>query len=203
MPSSTEKEAIGDEPAFTCGCPPRLRRRWPTAWLWSWARRRRASRQVPRDPATSGATSPQVPPRSGDADVQDSGAALDHVGGDESGNSGGGDHDVGRRDVAGQIAVPVWHRVTVAFSERRVSSRPSGRPTVTLGQRSRPQHQRKASYRRNNSTMPRGVCKATGQVSPEPADRVRRVQTVRVLGRIHRLGTAFESGPFGSGSCTM
>ena len=27
--------------------------------------------------------------------------------------------------------MPVWHSVTVAFSERRVSSSPSGRPTVT------------------------------------------------------------------------
>ena len=32
---------------------------------------------------------------------------------------------------AGRSRVPVWHNVTVAFSERRVSNRPSGRPTVT------------------------------------------------------------------------
>ena len=30
------------------------------------------------------------------------------------------------RTCAARSAVPVWHRVTVAFSERRVSSRPSG-----------------------------------------------------------------------------
>ncbi|COY39826.1 Uncharacterised protein [Mycobacterium tuberculosis] len=32
---------------------------------------------------------------------------------------------------AGRSRVPVWHNVTVAFSERRVSNSPSGRPTVT------------------------------------------------------------------------
>ena len=31
---------------------------------------------------------------------------------------------------AARSLVPVWHRVTVAFSVRRVSSRPSARPTV-------------------------------------------------------------------------
>ena len=32
---------------------------------------------------------------------------------------------------AGRSRVAVWHNVTVAFSERRVSSSPSGLPTVT------------------------------------------------------------------------
>ena len=35
------------------------------------------------------------------------------------------------RVSAGRSRVPVWHKVTVAFSERRVNMRPSGRPTVT------------------------------------------------------------------------
>ena len=35
------------------------------------------------------------------------------------------------RVCAARSRVPVWHSVTVAFSLRRVSSRPSGRPTVT------------------------------------------------------------------------
>jgi len=34
------------------------------------------------------------------------------------------------RSSRGRSRVPVWHRVTVAFSDRRVSRRPSGRPTV-------------------------------------------------------------------------
>src|SRR3954452_10612818 len=34
------------------------------------------------------------------------------------------------RTCADRSRVPVWHSVTVAFSVRRVSSRPSGRPTV-------------------------------------------------------------------------
>ncbi len=92
------------------------------------------------------------------ADVQHGRAGLDHVGGDETGHAGSGDDDVGAADVAGQVAVPVWHRVTVAFSVRRVSSSPSGRPTVTprpTTQTSAPS--RSTSYARSSSTMPRGV----------------------------------------------
>src|SRR5215210_2771428 len=54
--------------------------------------------------------------------------------------------------------VPVWHRVTVAFSARRVSSRPSGRPTVTPRPTTTTSAPASAtSYRRSSSTMPRGV----------------------------------------------
>ncbi len=63
-----------------------------------------------------------------------------------------------RRVSAARSTVPVWHSVTVAFSSRRVSSRPSGRPTVTP----RPTTQTRAlrvsmPCRRSSSTMPRGV----------------------------------------------
>ena len=71
------------------------------------------------------------PRRAADADVEHGGAGLDHVGGDEAGHAGGGDDDVGpRARAAARSRVPVWHSVTVAFSVRRVSSSPSGRPTV-------------------------------------------------------------------------
>ena len=60
--------------------------------------------------------------------------------------------------MAGRFRVPVWHRVTVAFSLRRVSSRPIGRPTVIP----RPTTTACApligtSYRRSSSMMPNGV----------------------------------------------
>ena len=35
-----------------------------------------------------------------------------------------------RRTSAARSRVPVWHRVTVAFTSRRVSSSPNVRPTV-------------------------------------------------------------------------
>ena len=62
------------------------------------------------------------------------------------------------RTCAARSRVPVWHRVTVAFSLRRVSSRPSGRPTVTP----RPTTTTSApaigtSWRRSSSTIPCGV----------------------------------------------
>ena len=41
---------------------------------------------------------------------------------------GGGDDDVGLAGQRGRSRVPVWHNVTVAFSDRRVSSSPSGLP---------------------------------------------------------------------------
>src|SRR3954454_25117874 len=64
----------------------------------------------------------------------------------------------GRRTWAARSRVPVWQRVTVAFSDRRVSSRPRGRPTVIP----RPITTTSApaigtSYRRSSSTMPFGV----------------------------------------------
>ena len=39
-----------------------------------------------------------------DADVEDGGARLDHVGGDQARDAGGGDHDVGGPHVRGQVA---------------------------------------------------------------------------------------------------
>src|SRR3954471_13036855 len=62
------------------------------------------------------------------------------------------------RTCAARSRVPVWQRVTVAFSDRRVSSSPSGRPTVTP----RPTTHTSApaictSCRRSSSTMPYGV----------------------------------------------
>src|SRR3954451_10208309 len=62
------------------------------------------------------------------------------------------------RTCADRSRVPVWQRVTVAFSERRVSSSPSGRPTVMP----RPMTTTSApamgtSKRRSSSTIPTGV----------------------------------------------
>ena len=59
---------------------------------------------------------------------------------------------------AARSRVPVWHRVTVQFSMRRVSSSPSGRPTVVP----RPTTQTSLPgssmpWRVSSSTMPRGV----------------------------------------------
>ena len=59
---------------------------------------------------------------------------------------------------AARSRVPVWHRVTVAFSVRRVSSRPSGRPTVIP----RPTTTTSAPaistpWRRSSSMTPTGV----------------------------------------------
>ena len=94
----------------------------------------------------------------GDAHVDADRTGLDHVRGDQARPSGGRDHDVGLPGVLGRSMVPVWHRVTVAFSLLRVSSRPSGRPTVVP----RPITQTLAPpsgmpLRRSSSTTPRGV----------------------------------------------
>ena len=102
-----------------------------------------------------------------DADVEHGRAGLDHVGGDDAGHAGGGDDDVGAaaRGRRGR-RVPVWQSVTVAFSVRRVSSRPSGRPTV----RPRPTTTTSAPaiwtpWRRSSSMAPTGV-HGSGPASP-------------------------------------
>ena len=121
----------------------------------------------------------------GDADVDADRAGLDHVGGDQAGAAGGGHDDVGRRVCPARSVVPVWHRVTVAFSLRRVSSRPSGRPTVMP----RPITQTSAPpsgmpLRRSSSTTPRGV-HGSGPGAPSTnRPRLHRVQTVGVLVRV-------------------
>src|SRR4029077_19539789 len=73
------------------------------------------------------------------------------------------------RVCAARSFVPVWHSVTVAFSERRVSSNPSARPTVMP----RPTTVTSAPaistpYRRSSTSGPCGV-HGSGPSSPSPS----------------------------------
>ena len=108
-----------------------------------------------------------------------------------------------RRTWLARSFVPVWHSVTVAFSLRRVSSRPSGRPTVTprpITVTSAPA--RGTSYRRSSSTMPRGV---HGSGAPLINTRRPRLTGCRpsasFAGSIDSR-TRCSSSPAGRGSCT-
>ena len=110
---------------------------------------------------------------------------LDHVRGDQPRHPGRGHHDVGAARVRRQVTVPVWHSVTVAFSLRRVSSSPSGRPTVTprptthdLGAAER--HAVAAQQLDDAARRARQRSRASEH---QPAE-VGRVQPVGVLGRV-------------------
>ena len=66
-----------------------------------------------------------------DADVEDRGAGLDHVGGDQAGHTGRGDDDVGLAHLGGEVAgAGVAQRRRWRSRCVRVSMSPSGRPTV-------------------------------------------------------------------------
>jgi hypothetical protein len=82
-----------------------------------------------RTPGSTSPTRPGVGP--GDADVEHGRTRLDHVRGDQVGTPAAATTMSAPRTCAARSRVPVWHSVTVAFSLRRVSSSPSGRPTVT------------------------------------------------------------------------
>src|SRR3954447_5416062 len=108
------------------------------------------------------------------------------------------------RTCAARSRVPVWHNVTVAFSERRVSSSPRGRPTVTP----RPTTVTSAPlistwWRRSSSTMPYGV-HGSGAALPSTSQPrfVGCSPSASLVGSISPR-TAFSSMPLGSGSCTM
>ena len=98
----------------------------------------------------------------------------------------------------------MWHSVTVAFSERRVSSRPSGRPTVTP----RPITTTCApaistSNRRSRCTIPRGVHgSGAGSLSTSLPRFVGCRPSASFAGSM-RSSAAFSSRCFGSGNCTM
>jgi hypothetical protein len=100
--------------------------------------------------------------------------------------------------------VPVWHNVTVAFSVRLVSSKPSERPTVMP----RPMTVTSApaigtSYRRSRATIPRGVA-GSGPGSPSTSlPRLTGCSPSTSLAGSIRPRTAPASSPSGSGSCTM
>ena len=108
------------------------------------------------------------------------------------------------RVSAGRSRVPVWHNVTVAFSDRRVSSRPIGRPTVTP----RPITTTCApaigtSNRRSRCTMPRGVHgSGAGSLSTSRPRLVGCRPSASLAGSM-RSSAAFSSRCLGSGSCTM
>ena len=102
------------------------------------------------------------------------------------------------RVCAARSRVPVWHSVTVAFSERRVSSSPSGRPTVTP----RPTTTTSAplistSWRRSSSTMPNGV-QGSGAALPSTSQPrfVGCSPSASLAGSISPR-TGFSSIPFG------
>src|SRR4051812_43633684 len=108
------------------------------------------------------------------------------------------------RTCAARSRVPVWQSVTVAFSERRVSSSPSGRPTVTP----RPITTTSApaigtSNRRSSSTMPTGVQgSGPGTLSTSRPRLVGCSPSASFSGSI-AARTAYSSMCRGSGSWTM
>ncbi len=109
-----------------------------------------------------------------------------------------------RRTCAARSTVPVWQSVTVAFSERRVSSSPSGRPTVTP----RPTTTTSAPAistpcRRSSSTMPAGVQGSGASVPSTSQPRLVGCSPSASLAGSIRPSTRFSSRPRGSGSCTM
>src|SRR4051794_12166974 len=105
---------------------------------------------------------------------------------------------------AARSRVPVWQSVTVAFSDRRVSSSPSGRPTVTP----RPITTTSApaigtSKRRSSSTMPTGVQgSGPGTLSTSRPRLVGCSPSASFSGSI-AARTAYSAMCRGSGSWTM
>ena len=89
---------------------------------------------------------------------------------------------------AGRSRVPVWHNVAVAFSERRVSSSPIGRPTVT------PRPITTTCAPGDLDVVPpqqvhdaaRRTRQRRGLVEHQPAE-VGRMQSVGILGRVDPL----------------
>ena len=110
-------------------------------------------------------------------------------------------HDV---PIAGAEVCVVGRGVTVAFSLRRVSSSPSGRPTVTP----RPTTTTSApaigtSWRRSSSTMPYGVHGNGASLPNTSQPRLVGCRPSASLSGSIRPSTAFSSMCFGNGSCTM
>ena len=108
------------------------------------------------------------------------------------------------RTCAARSRVPVWHSVTVAFSERRVSSRPSGRPTVMP----RPTHDdlgagdlHVVAAQQLDDAVGRAR-QRRGVAEHQPAE-VGRVQAVGVLGRVDQPEDPVLVEAPGSGSWTM
>ena len=139
-PAATDRRAVvdGRGVALTRRCRVRRparsapRRRWAAASRGSSARRRRASARRAGHLAHLGRDVTDQPAvGAGDADVDDGrpGRTMSAV--TSPGTPAAATMTSARRRWPARSRVPVWHRVTVAFSVRRVSSRPSGRPTVT------------------------------------------------------------------------
>ncbi|EUA06726.1 bifunctional FolD 1 domain protein [Mycobacterium xenopi 4042] len=91
------------------------------------------------------------------------------------------------RVSAARSRVAVWHKVTVAFSVRRVSSRPNGRPTVTPRPMTTAWHPRSARRSAAAGARCRARCTATGRGAEHQPAQVRRVQTVDILRRVDAL----------------
>ncbi len=96
--------------------------------------------------------------------------------------------------------MPVWHSVTVAFSLRRVSSSPSGRPTVTP----RPTTTTSAPaiatpWRRSSSTIPYGVHGSGASWPSTSQPRFVGCRPSASLAGSMSPSTRFSSRPFGSG----
>ncbi|MBV9856811.1 MAG: hypothetical protein JOY82_20220 [Streptosporangiaceae bacterium] len=100
--------------------------------------------------------------------------------------------------------VPVWQSVTVAFSVRRVSSRPSVLPTVMprpITVTSAPAIS--TPKRRSSATIPRGV-HGRGPGSPSTSrPRLTGCRPSASLAGSIRCSTRRASSPAGSGSWTM
>src|SRR3954454_15968880 len=108
------------------------------------------------------------------------------------------------RTCAARSRVPVWQSVTVAFSVRRVSSSPSGRPTVIP----RPTITTSApaigtSYRRSSSTIPTGVQGSAPGTPRTSRPRFTGCRPSASLAGSMRSRTTLSSTPAGSGNWTM
>ena len=109
-----------------------------------------------------------------------------------------------RRTSAARSRVPVWQSVTVAFSLRRVSSRPErpadGDAAADHGDPGAVQLDAVAPAQLDDPA--RGARQRAGLAEHQPA-QADRVQAVGVLGRVDALQRGAGVQPAGSGSCTM
>ena len=113
---------------------------------------------------------------------------LDHVRGDQARHARRGDHDVRRRVCAARSRVPVWHRVTVAFSltagqqqAQRAADRGAAADHGDLGA-----VQRYVVAAQQVHDAARRAGQRAGEAEHEPA-QVDRVQAVGVLVRVDQL----------------
>jgi len=131
---------------------------------------------------------PVVADHPGRPDVEDRGARLDHVGGDETRHTGRGDHDVGASHVRGQIlraCVAQRHSRVLGATRQQQPNRPADRDAApdddNLGSvdlDAIPAQQFNAASR---------CAWLRSRLHQHKAAQIARVQPVRVLARVHQL----------------